>query len=172
MKNVKLISTILYYVTRIAAILYGFITVYSLISLLTGWSYFTLEGGKNFVICYPFTDVRFLLGENNWGYKIFNFLVPIGLYGAFFLLLSNVLDVFKQPKLFTEYGVKQLKWFYLANIFAPSFTIFLASIFAGDIEEGLGWVVVIHFFLGIFAYFLCAIFKQGVNLQNEQDLYI
>ena len=54
----------------------------------------------------------------------------------------------------------------------PSLTILLASIFAGEIEEGLEWVAIIHFFLGVFAYFLAAIFKQGLQLQNEQDLFI
>jgi hypothetical protein len=172
MKNVKIIATILFYITRFVAILYFVTTFYSLISSLSEWSFITRENGKYFSICFPFTETPFLNGENNWAYKIFNFLVPIGFYGIFFLLLSNVFNAFKQPKLFTQYGVNQLKWFYMANIFMPSITILLASIFAGDIEEGLEWVAVIHFFLGVFAYFLSAIFKQGLQLQNEQDLYI
>lgn len=172
MKNIKTISAILFFITRIFAVLYLLTTLFSLISIITEWSYITKDSGKNFAICFPFTETPFLVGENNWGYKIFNFLIPIGFYGLFFLLVSNVFNVFKQPKLFTQNGVKQLKRFYLANIFMPSITILLASIFAGDIEEGLEWVAVIHFFLGVFAYFLAAIFKQGLHLQNEQDLYI
>jgi len=172
MKNVKIISTVLFYITRFLAIFYLAITFYSLVSLLTEWSYIERENGKYFSICFPFTETPFLNGENNWPYKIFNFLIPLGFYGIFFLLLSNVFNVFKKPKLFTQYGVNQLKWFYLANIFMPSLTILLASIFAGEIEEGLEWVVIIHFFLGVFAYFLAAIFKQGLQLQNEQDLFI
>ncbi len=172
MKNVKLISTILFYITRIVTISYILVTIYSLFSVLTEWGYINQDNGKNFAVCYPFTKTPFLLGENNWDYKIFYFLIPLGFYGVFFLLVSNVFNVFKQPKLFTEYGIKQLKWFFLANIFFPSLAILLAYIFAGNIEEGLVWVAVIHFFLGVFAYFLYAIFKQGVNLQNEQDLYI
>ena len=171
MKNVKIISTVLFYITRFAAILYLATTFYSLVSLLTEWSLIVKEDG-NFAVCFPFTETPFLVGENNWAYKIFNFLIPIGFYGIFFLLLSNVFTAFKQPKLFTQYGVNQLKWFYLANIFMPSLTILLASIFAGEIEEGLEWVAIIHFFLGVFAYFLAAIFKQGLQLQNEQDLFI
>lgn len=172
MKNVKIIATSLFYITRIVAILYLITTFYSLISLLTEWSYFTKDGGKYFSICFPFSETPFLVGENNLGYKLFNFLIPIGFYGIFFLLLSNVFNVFKKPKLFTKYGVNQLRWFYLANVFMPSLTILLASIFAGKIEEGLEWIAVIHFFLGVFAYFLAAIFKQGLQLQNEQDLFI
>ncbi|WP_047419515.1 DUF2975 domain-containing protein [Cellulophaga sp. Hel_I_12] len=172
MKNVKIISTILFYITRIIAILYILVTIYALVSLVTGWSYITRDNGENFAVCYPFTETRFLLGENNWNYKIFEFLIPIGAYGIFFLLVSNVFNAFKQPKLFTEYGVKQLKWFCLANIFVPLIIILFALIFTGNIEDGLEWAGVIHFFLGVFAYFLYAIFKQGFNLQNEQDLYI
>lgn len=172
MKNVKIIAAILFYVTRFVAILYLITTLYSLISILTEWSFITREDGKYFSVCYPFSETPFLNGENNWGYKIFNFLIPIGFYGLFFLLVSNVFNVFKQVKLFTEYGVRQLKYFYLSNIYIPPFTILLAAIFAGDIEEGLEWVAIIHFFLGVFTYFLAAIFKQGLHLQNEQDLYI
>lgn len=172
MKNVKIISTILFYISRIVAILYLLTTFYSLVSILTGWNYIIRDNNQYFTIFYPFTETPFLNGENHWGYKIFNFLVPIGFYGIFFLLASNVFDVFKQPKLFTQYGVNQLKWFYLTNLFLPSLTIFLATVFAGEIEEGLEWVAIVHFFLGIFAYFLSAIFKQGLSLQNEQDLYI
>lgn len=172
MKNVRTISLILFYITRFAAVLYLLIALYSIISILTEWSYITKDSGQNFAICFPFTQTPFLLGENNWGYKIFNFIIPIGFYGLFFLLASNVFNVFKQTKLFTQYGVTQLKWFYLANIFVPSITILLAGIFSGNIEEGLEWVAVIHFFLGVFTYFLAAIFKQGLHLQNEQDLYI
>ena len=172
MKNVKIISTILFYITRFIAILYLLTTFYSLITLLTEWSFTYKDNGNYFSICYPFTQTPFLNGENNWGYKTFNFLIPIAFYGLFFLLVSNVFSIFRKDKLFTQYGVIQLKYFYLANISVPPLTILLASIFAGNIEEGLEWVAVIHFFLGVFAYFLAAIFKQGLHLQNEQDLYI
>jgi len=172
MKNVRTLSAILFYITRIVAILYILVTFYSIISILTEWSFNTKENGKYFSIYYPFTDIPFLIGENNWGYILFNFLIPIGFYGLFFLLVSNVFNVFKQQKLFTRYGVNQLNWFYLANFFVLPVTIFLATIFTGAIEEGLGWLTVIHFILGVFAYFLAAIFKQGLSLQNEQDLFI
>lgn len=172
MKNVKIISAILFYITRIVAIIYILVTIYSIFSLITEWSYITQENGKYFAVCYPFTETRFLLGENTWSYKIFNFLIPIAFYGVFFLLASNIFNVFKKPKLFTEYGMKQLKWFCLVNISVPSAIILLAYAFADNIEEGMKWVVVTHFFLGVFAYFFYAIFRQGVNLQNEQDLYI
>lgn len=172
MNKVKIISTVLFYITRFFAILYLVTTLYSLISLITEWCFITKENGLYFSICYPFTETPFLNGENNWAYKVFNFLIPIGLYGAFFLLVSNVFNAFRQPRLFTKYGVDQLRRFYLANFTLPWIAILLASIFAGKIEEGLEMVPVIHFFLGVFTYFLAAIFKQGLQIQNEQDLII
>ena len=172
MKKVKIISTILFYPVRILAIVYLIVTLYSAISVFTEWSYITRENGNNFSVCYPFTDTPFLNGHNSWGYKLFNFLIPIGFIGIFFLILSNIFNVFRQQRLFTFYGVKQLKWFCLINIFILPVNILLASVFSGEIEEGLDIVAVVVFILGIFSFFLAAIFKQGLNLQNEQDLYI
>lgn len=172
MKNVKITSTILFYIIRIVALIYLLIAIYCLFSLVTEWSYITQDNGKYFAVYYPFTETRFLLGENNWNYKIFEFLVPIGSYGIFLYLLSNVFNAFKQPKLFTELGVNRLKCFYIANIFAPSLIALLAFIFTGTVQDDFWWFIVGHFLLGVFAYFLYAIFKQGLNLQNEQDLYI
>jgi len=54
MKNVKIISTVLFYVTRFAAILYLATTFYSLVSLLTEWSLLIKEDG-NFAVCFLFT---------------------------------------------------------------------------------------------------------------------
>jgi hypothetical protein len=31
---------------------------------------------------------------------------------------------------------------------------------------------VLHLIMGIFVWFVAAIFKQGIQLQNEQDLFI
>lgn len=172
MNNVKLISAILFHLTRAVAVLYLLVTLYALIAIMTGWGFTPMENGTFFTVCYPFSEVAFLIGENNWGYKVFSFLLPIGLYGVFFLQLSTVFNVFKQPKLFTQYGVTQLKWFCLTNCTVPSIAILLASIFSGSLANGIEILAIVHFFLGVFAYFLAAIFQQGLQLQNEQDLYI
>ena len=57
-------------------------------------------------------------------------------------------------------------------MFIPPILALMAKIVMGRIEEGLDIVAVIHFILGVFAYFLAAIFKQGLQLQKEQDLFI
>ena len=172
MQNVKTVSKILFYVTRFLAILYFSISAHSTIALITKWSLTTKNNGRYFQIFYPFTQKPFLVGDNNLGYMIFNFLLPLSLYGLFFLLASNVFKVFFQPKLFTLNGIKHLKRFYLGNLVFPSLTVLLASIFTNNVEDPAEFLIMIHFILGIFAYFLAAIFKQGFSLQNEQDLYI
>jgi len=67
--------------------------------------------------------------------------------------------------------VRNLRVFYLANLILPSFSLIISSVFV-PIENVIIALVVVHFVLGIFAYFLAAIFKQGLKLQNEQELFI
>ena len=171
MRSVKVVSRILCYIARILSVLYFAMAALSLLALTTGWGLNLREGGKYFQVYYPFTKIGFLNGDYNVPYIIFFFLLPISLYGLFFLLLNNVFKVFFQPKLFTNYGVKHLRLFYLANCIIPGIAVLLTSVFAGVEPEAIV-MVVLHFTLGVFAYFFAAIFKQGVQLQNEQDLYI
>lgn len=171
MKTTYIVSKILFYITRFLAIVYFTLALYSLLTLLTGWSLNFKDNGKYFQICYPFTDHPLMLGDYNLPYIIFDFLSPLSLYGLFFLLISNVFKIFFQPKLFTQNGINHLKRFYLTNLILPSVVIFLASFFV-SLDNEVSVFIVLHFMLGVFAYFLAAIFKQGLNLQNEQDLFI
>ncbi|WP_409991351.1 hypothetical protein [Chryseobacterium sp. Leaf405] len=57
------------------------------------------------------------------------------------------------------------------NIFCPLPIVIIASFFV-EVESFIWGLVFIHFMLGIFCYFLANIFKQGLHLQNEQDLFI
>jgi hypothetical protein len=171
MKTTYIVSKVLFYVTRFLAIVYFTLAFYSVLTLSTGWSLTFKDSGKYFQVCYPFTDHPLMLGDYNLPYIILEFLAPLSLYGLFFLLISNVFKVFFQPKLFTQNGINHLRLFYLANLLLPSITIFIASIFV-PLDNEVSIFIVLHFMLGVFAYFLAAIFKQGLNLQNEQDLFI
>ncbi|MCY1227005.1 hypothetical protein D9M72_392600 [compost metagenome] len=95
----------------------------------------------------------------------------IALYGIFFWLLGNIFKTFRGKKLFTQQGVRRLSIFYLLNFIVP--LPFLIGHIAYSYEvEILVSLSVLHFVLGVFAYFMAVIFKQGLNLQTEQDLYI
>lgn len=169
MKKIKSLAGILFYISRICALGYALLAIYSATSLLTGWKLIT--NGAYFNVLSPFTDKPILIGENNLPYIIFDFLLVLILYFIFFWLLGNVFKVFTEPRLFSNRNIRQLKYFYLANIFVPTPAVLLAYIFS-TIDRDIIILVILHFIIGIFTYFLAEIFKRGVNLQNEQDLYI
>jgi len=171
MQRTKLVSKILFYITRILAAIYIAVTLYSVVCIMTGWSIGYYGEEEHFHIFYPFTRQVLMNVNNNTPYILFEFLIPLSLYGIFFLLASNIFRIFHRPKLFTREGIQQLRIFYLANWLLPIGAVILAGIFANIASLAFA-LVAIHFILGIFAYFLSAIFKQGLNLQNEQDLFI
>lgn len=171
MDTVRFVSKILFWVTRPLAFIYFAMALVSMVTLSTGWGLVIKKGGKYFSVNYPFSDNAFLNGDNNTTYIVFYFLLPMLLYGIFFLLLGNIFRVFFLPKLFTNYGVRHLQLFYLASFIVPPVVLLLTGIF-DNIEAETAALVALHLFLGVFAYFLAAIFRQGLKLQNEQDLYI
>ena len=171
MKTTHIVSRILFYFTRFLSIVYFFLAFYSVFTLTTGLFLTFKENGKYFQVCYPFTSKPMMLGDYNLPYILFDFLAPLSLYGLFFLLSSNVFKVFFQPKLFTQNSVVHLKRFYLSNLFIPSIVILFAFFFV-SLDNEVVLFIILHGMLGAFAYFLAAIFEQGLNLQNEQDLFI
>jgi len=170
MKTVRTISRVLVMFTRVASLGYLLSFILSGVALGTGWSLKLTTGGTRFEIMYPFTSSAYLLGEYNRGY-IIAFLFLLGLYSLFFFLVSNVFKAFTKSRLFTVYGIKQLQWFYGANIILPFLTALIISRFY-EIDNIAETLVILHVLLGVFTYFMAAIFEQGVRLQNEQDLII
>ena len=114
MNEVKNIAMNLFYLSRFCVFVYAFLTIYSAISLLTGWS-LKFEGDY-FNIMFPFTKQTILIGEYNLTYILLDYLLVFVLYGIFFWLLGNVLKVFTRPKLFTQKNIDQLKYFYISLI--------------------------------------------------------
>jgi len=172
MKLVRHISTLLRYVAILLAGVYWLTCIYMIISVVFRLPSFALQPENRFVIYYPFTQVRFLLGSN----FTFNYVAEMSLvmllYGLFFYLLANVFKAFRQKKLFTQYGIRQLKFFYLYNFIHPLILVLAFNFFATGEDYPAGFIVMAHFIIGIFAYFIMAIFKEGAGLQNEQDLFI
>lgn len=171
MKLVRFISVIGFYIAKIAAVGYLTTALYVLLSVVLKLpSYQILEQNK-FSINYPFSTKHFLNGSENTTTYIFEMLAVFFFYGIFFWLLGNVFKVFEQKKLFTANGVKHLKWFYILNLFiCPLLFVLLMNMSHEDMPYGL--LLVIHVIIGVFSLFLAAIFTQGLNLQNDQDLYI
>lgn len=170
MKQTKAVAKTLYIISEVLATGYSFTTLYAAFCILTGiWT--SLFEENLLYIFYPFTTKPFLIAEDNTPYIIFSFLLPLALYSIFFWLVSNVFQVFLKPTLFTPQNVMHLRRFYRLNLIIPVLSTVISSFFV-PIEDFILALVVVHFFLGVFTYFLAAIFNQGIGLQNEQDLYI
>ncbi|MDP9960867.1 DUF2975 domain-containing protein [Chryseobacterium lathyri] len=171
MNQTKIISRILHYICIVLSAGYLITFAYSVFCLATGFAVIPYKDGRYLHINYPFTENPFLNIENNYPYIIFSFLLVLVSYGIFFWLSAIVFKVFFQSKLFTKENILQLKRFYMYNIFIPLPVVITASFFV-EVESIIWGLVFIHFMLGIFCLFLANIFKQGLHLQNEQDLFI
>lgn len=170
MQRVRFIATALLYFTRVLAIPYLATAVYCIICFLFSDSLVhPFDNGTRFVLNYPFTQARFLIGDDYRFYYIFEMIAVIGLYGVFFWLLGNVFQTFREQKLFTDKGVKRLKAFYLLNFLVPLPFLVLHIIYKYEVGS-IVTLALLHFVLGIFAYFMAVIFSRGLHLQNEQDL--
>jgi hypothetical protein len=171
MKLVRVISAFAYYISRAVAILYLLTVVHLTVSVLFKLSTLKLLNQGRFAITYPFSSKNFLLGSAyNFNY-IMEMSLLIAFYCFFFWLLGNVFQTFRQKKLFTVWGIIRLKWFYLINLlFCPVLFIILSLISTEDYPYMV--MCIAHGIMGIFAFFIAAIFEQGVNLQNDQDLII
>lgn len=170
MKTVRLISRVLFIITRLLSAGYLLSFLLSAIALTTGRGLHLTDQRSRFEVFYPFTQHPYLRGEYNGGYMLM-FLMILGLYAFFFFLVGNVFTVFTQTKLFTAYGIRQLKRFYVGNLVLPPLSVVVISLFY-SIDSPAEILLTLHMLLGVFTYFLAAIFSEGVNLQNEHDLIL
>ena len=170
MNSVKLIANILLHLTRLLALIYFITFLYALITLESkSGSLMLHDANRQFILYLPLTHIPFLLGFYNPVYIWIEFLPLFILYAFFFLLLSYVFDVFTQERLFTYKGYNYLRVFYLANFTIPLMMLFLTEMLSEASFDA--WAIVgLHLLLGVFIFFMAAIFKQGLKLQDEQDL--
>ncbi|RZM25513.1 MAG: DUF2975 domain-containing protein [Pedobacter sp.] len=170
MNSVKITAKALMHLSRLLAIIYFIIFVYALISLQSmSGSVSLVNSNRQFIISLPFTHIPFLLGFYNPVYIWIEFLPLFLLYAFFFLLLSYVFDVFTKERLFTHRGYQYLRVFYLVNFIVPVSMLFLTELVSEASFDA--WNIVgLHLLLGVFIFFMAAIFKHGLKLQDEQDL--
>ena len=173
MKSVRLTAGILFYLARTGALLIFVIAMYATVVIVLShystatWLPIQIEG-NHFTIFYPFTKAPFLLGDYTASYLVPNLAIVV-FYGLFLWLLSDVFHAFKQQKLFTAKGVAQLSRFYITNLVVPFLFLILFLVFKNEMSD-LIRIIFLHTVIGVFAFFMAAIFKQGVALQEEQDL--
>jgi hypothetical protein len=174
MKLVQLSSTVMFYFVRLLAVLYlltGFYTALALLLHRLGMAggLISIEGNR-FVIFYPAGSSAFLMGDYTFEY-LSGALGVIFVYGTFFWLLGDVLSAFRQSKLFTHTAVRQLTRFYVLNLIGPPVVFLLMLLFSVN-ETAALVILFLHFIIGIFSFFMAAIFKQGLSLQEQQDFTI
>jgi hypothetical protein len=171
MKLVRIISTILFYLARILAIGYFLTVAHLIVSVVFKLSSFRVLEHNRFAIYYPFTDKKFLLGSEYTFLYITEMVSIIGFYGLFFWFLGSVFHTFRQNPLFTKKGIQNLKAFCIINLVVSPLLFGFLNTFSNE-DMPFFAMIVAHAIIGVFVYFLLAIFKEGVGLQNEQDLYI
>jgi hypothetical protein len=172
MKSVRLVSAVLFLVARLVAWIFLLAFAYAVMIILLSKNT-TLDlpisvSGDRFTIFFPFTRTPFLLGEYGSNYLFFYFFM-IAFYSAFLWLLSDVFAAFKQTRLFTKKGVLKLSRFYIINLSVP-LLFALVFVFAKQDLPDLIRITGLHLVIGVFAFFMASIFRQGLILQEEQDL--
>jgi hypothetical protein len=172
MKSIKVVAGILRGLSIAAVLFYGFTALYAAFVIIFARNpelgLFQKEKEDGFVINFPFTHKPFLLGDNNPHFLVM-LVVTFAGYGIFAYLIKRVCEIFRQDKLFTEKAVLRLKQFYLFNLIVPGSILLINLFFTRDVSDGLA-VTVLHGIIGVFAWFLAVIFRQGLALQEEQDL--
>lgn len=171
MKAVKLLSSFLYYIVKVIAFGYLFTAFYTLINCTFEGPFFEKLQNNRFAVNYPFTSKHFLLGSELTSNYVAEMVLGISLYGIFFYVLSGVFNAFRQDKLFTPFGVSNLKRFYRFNLILYPVLAILWSIISME-DFPFFAMIIAHLIMGLFIFFMNAIFEQGLKLQNEQDLFI
>lgn len=174
MKTVRPLANILFWLTRFAAIIYIVTAFYALAAIILSaagveWAPLKVEDNASFVIFYPFTSSPFLLGDYNAQYLTMMIFI-ISFYALFLWLLSGVFNAFRQQKLFTPKSVLRLSRFYITNLSIPILSVIAAFLFYQEGASDIMMIAFLHLVIGVFAFFMAAIFRQGLVLQEEQDL--
>ncbi len=180
MKTVRVVASFLYQITKLLGFLYLLLALYGFVTVMlfksgVGWAPMNINTagagtGSIFEIYYPFTRSIFLRGEYISSYMIIYF-ISILFYGLFLLFLSGVFKAFKQKRLFTQNGFQQLNRFFWINLAGP-ILILLVYVLYGESLNDILKITLLHLVIALFAFFMAAIFKQGLFLQEEQDLIL
>jgi hypothetical protein len=173
MKFAKLLASTLFYLSRIASLFYGLLGLYVggvlLLSRVTSNLPLEIHDG-GFTIFYPFTRTPFFLGDYEQSFIITS-LVAIFIYALFLWWLGEVFNAFRGVRLFTRQNVLRLWRFCMLNLAAPVLAILLLVIIGQSYSNAI-MIALLHILLGVFTFFIVTIFKQGLELQEEQDLIL
>ena len=173
MKAAKLLANVLFHLSRLAALLYAAIAFYVgavlLLFSVTGKGPIAVSDSR-FTVYYPFTGKPFFLGEYSLSFIVVS-IVSMFIYVLFIWLLSEVFNAFRGERLFTPGNVKRLWRFSMLNLLTPAAGIAFLLV-VGELYSSAIMIAMLHLLIGVFAFFMLTIFKQGLELQQEQDLIL
>lgn len=164
----KSFSHILFYLFRGLSISILLFVVYIDISFLTG--NFVQENGRYFMDI-PLTGT-FIEGDYQ-----FNVILTISLgliFGAiFFFVLSNIFKGLREKIIFNQIAINSLSCFTILNlVVGPILYLLIHFIIMRKDNYRDIHNLILHIIFGIVALFLTYIFKQGAQVQQENDLTI
>jgi len=172
MKKIRGLATFLFITSRIVSLAFAATGMYALTIVVlykTGMQRIPLEvKNDHFVVFLPFSNIPFLLGDFNAAYLSISISIVV-LYAIFLWLLSNVFLAFRQPKIFIPKNMKRLQHFYLFNFYVPLIYILSLVLWKQDFRDAI-LIVFLHLMISVFIFFMATIFRQGLVLQEEQDL--
>ncbi|RZS99569.1 DUF2975 domain-containing protein [Aquimarina brevivitae] len=161
------LSTLLFYALR--AITIGYIIFFILIVLAIVTKSFEIVNNE-FIIKIPFTDSVI---KGNYETKVFLAItIFLIFYTVFFYLASNIFKTFKSKVLFTKKASRYLLYFTFWNLlYAVTELVIIGILYQRmSITETPEWML--HLILGIFSWFIASIFKEGTQIQQENELTI
>jgi len=163
------LSHFLFYISRLCTIASITLIAFILISLFVG-NYEIVN--NQFQISLPIFSSTFIRAAYQPQHIITITLVML-FFSIFFYLVSNIFKTFKEPKLFTDSAIKQLNYFAFLNLIVAPLLFLTIDFFIMEKQQiGNIFNYLLTFLLGIFLLFIAAIFKQGYQVQHENDLTI
>lgn len=179
MKNIKLkmfgsysISSFLYWLFKVLfIILIAFLAFFIISTLIGNYKEAIINSVTHYYYKAYFNETVFNVRMDTKG--IISFVFPFLKNGLLFYLLVLIFKSLKKEQLiFTKDSIKYLRLFAIFNICMP----FIYSLL--DILMFNEWVYLNilpsmpNVFIGLFTLFVLAIFKQGFQVQQENDLTI
>ncbi|WP_160318799.1 DUF2975 domain-containing protein [Lacinutrix algicola] len=166
------VSSLLFWVFSILLMIEVLYILFFIVSGVVGhYELQTYNDYYSYLFDMPFTNSRWSVRMDTKG--LISFLFPFIKTGLLFYLLVLIFKSLKQDELiFKESSIKYLKFFAIFNICLP----IVYSLF--DLLMFKQWVYLNvmpslpNFIIGLFTLFVLAIFKQGFQIQQENELTI
>lgn len=166
----KSISRFLFFVSRVLTFCSLAMLLYIVIAWFSGM--LELDGEGRFTLSLPFSN-SVIKGIYS-SFTLLSILSVFLYYTAFIFLLSMLFQTFSSEPLFTNNALRYLKYFTVLNIACPLLFLLILLLFFANGRLAIEDITIstLHMLMGLFAAFISAIFKQGVVLQEENNLTI